>query len=204
MTGVQTCALPSLEYFYVSQSRYKVYQTNQKLQHKESHKINNPSYFFQTLEDFNKHDTDQILSKIQNLRSKNKEVFQFSDEILHYFLQDFLLNYNHIYISDNNYILYSTTPSVIHIIETSPGISKYLNRSIITEINKYEKINTYKGNSAESNTLKISSNHTFINTKTCVNGLIYAKKSQLNTSLLPYITLTGEKCSPWNTFYLPK
>lgn len=170
----------------------KEYQTNQKLQHKESHKINNPSYFLQTLEDFNKHDTDQILTKIQKLRSENKEVFQFSNEILHYFLQDFLLNNNHIYISDNNYILYSTTPSVIHIIETSPGISKYLNRSIITEINKYEKINTYKENPAESNTLKISSKHTFINTKPRVNGLIYAKKSQLNTSLLPYITLTGE------------
>ena len=170
----------------------KEYQTNQKLQHKESHKINNPSYFFQTLEDFNKHDTDQILSKIQELRSENKEVFQFSNEILHYFLQDFLLNNNHIYISNNSYILYYTTPSVIHIIETSLRISKYLNRSIITEINKYEKTNTYKENSSESNTLKISSKHTFINTKTCVNGLIYAKKSQLNKSLLPYITLTGE------------
>ena len=159
-----------------------------------NHSLNQikPSYFFQTLEDFNKHDTDQILSKIQELRSENKEVFQFSNEILLYFLQDFLLNNNHIYISNNSYILYYTTPSVIHIIETSLRISKYLNRSIITEINKYEKTNTYKENSSESNTLKISSKHTFINTKTCVNGLIYAKKSQLNKSLLPYITLTGE------------
>lgn len=200
----------------------KEYQTNQKLQHKESHKINNPSYFFQTLEDFNKHDTDQILSKIQKLRSKNIKIFQFSNEILLFFLRDLLINNTHIYISDNNYAFYSTSHSTINLIEihqeSSSNLSTYTNRhkesyiesdntsNIKSRTEPSQKPNTeslFKSNKTtpaepnkttteESNTPNNSVEHIFTSTKTRVNGLIYAKNPKLDKSSLPSITLTGE------------
>lgn len=232
----------------------KEYHTSDKSPYQESRKRNNPSYFLQTLEDFNKHDIDQILSKIQKIRSENKKVFQFSNEILLFFLRDLLLNNNHIYISDKNYAFYSTSQSIINIIEIHPAINSQLNRITLKENTKDAQINSHKDNTeeanrntlikthqdissnrttyikadkesssesdtisniesnnkpslqlniesnfdsnkstiTESNTPSASSKHTIISAKTCVNGLIYAKNPQLDKSLLPNITLTGE------------
>jgi hypothetical protein len=200
----------------------KEYQTSQKLPHKESHKSNNPSYFIQTIEDFYKHDADQIISKIQNLRSKNIKIFQFSNEILLFFLQDLLINNNHIYLSNNNYAFYSTLQSTINLIEihqeSSYNLSTYTNThkgshiesdstsniksrtessqksntESLFESNKTTPAESNKTSTEESNTPSNSVKHLFISTKTSVNGLIYAKNPKLDKSSLPSITLTGE------------
>ena len=156
------------------------------------------------------------------MRSKNIKIFQFSNEILLFFLRDLLINNTHIYISDNNYAFYSTSHSTINLIEihqeSSSNLSTYTNRhkesyiesdntsNIKSRTEPSQKPNTeslFKSNKTtpaepnkttteESNTPNNSVKHIFTSTKTRVNGLIYAKNPKLDKSSLPSITLTGE------------
>jgi|GEM_PF-6955605 len=166
--------------------------SNNKTQHLQVHKNNNTSYYIHKIADLNKHNKDNILLKIQKLRAENKKVFHFSNEILLYFLQDLILNNNHIYISDNIYAFYSRSQSKINIIEAHPTINAFLNRESQAETNKDAQINKFKNTRTESKPERISVKFTNSTTKKLINGLAYALNNQLDKSTLPYITLTGE------------